>query len=245
MGVEDNSRCGYGLLLMSKTNSRQGMAIVALLLLVPPASIGIAARLYIPGAVGQFCFVLTRVWILALPLIWFFQFERGRLIPTWPSQRELRVGTLLGLSMLGIILGAYWGIGRHWIDPMSVREKAEQIGIAHPTVFLIGAFYFTFINALIEEYIWRWFVYRQCEVLLPGIQAVGFAACCFTLHHAIALTAYTGNGLVVMLGSLGVFVAGAVWSWCYLTYRSLWSCYVSHLLADLAIALVGWHLLFG
>ena len=31
----------------------------------------------------------------------------------------------------------------------------------------------------------------------------------------------------------------------YLTYRSIWSCYVSHILADLAIAIVGWQLLFG
>lgn len=105
--------------------------------------------------------------------------------------------------------------------------------------------YFTFINALIEEYIWRWFVYKKCEVLVSGTKAVLLAAMLFTLHHIIALAAYTADWGVVILGSVGVFIAGAVWSWCYLTYRTLWSSYISHILADLAIAIVGWHLLFG
>ena len=145
--------------------------------------------------------------------------------------------------MFGIIAGAYWFVGQHQIDPVDVRSKA-QVGLINPIAYLISAFYFTFINSLIEEYIWRWFVYRKCEVLVSGIKAVYLAALCFTLHHIIALAAYTGNWLIVALGSLGVFVAGAIWSWCYLTYRSLWGCYISHLLADLAIALIGWHLLF-
>ena len=229
---------------MLKTHSAQN-ALLALFLLVSAASIGIAARLYIPGAVGQFLFVLTRVWILALPLIWLLWIDRGRVVLSVPSRREFLAGTILGMLMFGIILGAYWIVGQRWIDSVDVRAKAQQVGIATPTVYLIGAFYFTVINSLIEEYIWRWFVYRKCEVLLPGIGAVYLAALFFTLHHIIALTGYIGNGLVVVLGSLGVFIAGAVWSWCYLTYRSLWSCYISHLLADLAIALVGWHLLFG
>ncbi|HBB32462.1 MAG TPA: CPBP family intramembrane metalloprotease [Cyanobacteria bacterium UBA8803] len=227
-----------------KTHSKRN-AVLALVLLVSAANIGIAARLYIPGVVGQLLFVLTRVWILTLPLIWLFWVDQKRLALSLPSRRESLAGTILGLLMFGIILGVYWIVGQHWIDPVDVRAKAQQVGIASPAIYLVGAFYFTFINSLVEEYIWRWFVYRKCEILLPGIRAIGLAALCFTLHHIIALAAYTGNWLVVVLGSLGVFIAGAVWSWCYLTYRSLWSCYISHLLADVAIALIGWHLLFG
>lgn len=220
-------------------------ALLALILLVSAASLGIAVRLYVPGAVGQWVFVLTRVWILGLPIVWVRWIDGDRVRVSRPSIGELKAGTILGLAMLGIILAAYGLIGQDWIDPISVRAKAQQVGLANPILYLVSAVYFTFINSLVEEYIWRWFVYRKCERLLPGIEAVGLAALCFTLHHIIALNAYIGNEWVVALGSLGVFMAGAVWSWCYLTYRSLWSCYISHLLADLAIALVGWHLLFG
>lgn len=228
---------------MLKGNSRQN-APLALFLLVSAASFGIAARFYIPGLIGQFFYAATRVWILVLPLIWFLKVDRGKFSLSRPSQQDLLVGTILGFLMFSIIAGAYCLVGQHWIDPVNVRVKAQQVGLLNPIAYLISAFYFTFINSLVEEYIWRWFVYRKCEVLVPGTRAVCLAALFFTLHHIIALVAFTGDGLIVIFGSLGVFVAGAIWSWCYLTYRSLWACYISHLLADLVIALIGWKLLF-
>ena len=146
--------------------------------------------------------------------------------------------------MFGIILGAYWFFGQHWVDATDIRAKAQQVGISSPIIYLVGAMYWTFINSLFEEYIWRWFVYSKCEVLIPGKRAVLLCGLLFTLHHIINLVAYTENWLVVVLASLGVFLAGAIWSWCYLMYRSIWSSYFSHVLADLAIAIVCWHLLF-
>ncbi|MGF1515456.1 MAG: lysostaphin resistance A-like protein [Elainellaceae cyanobacterium] len=218
---------------------------LAALLITAAASLGIAARLFIPSSGGQVFFVLTRVFMLALPLVWFIGVEGGKLNLSWPTTQQGKDGVILGAAMFGVILGAYWLVGQRWIDPAVVRSQAEQIGLTQPLVYLASAVYFTVINALVEEYIWRWFLCRQCEAVFRGASALYVAALCFTLHHIIALVAYTGSGPVVLLGSLGVFLAGAIWSWCYLKYRSLWVCYISHLLADLAIALVGWHLLFG
>ncbi len=229
---------------MLKNQSHQSAGL-AIFLVISAASIGIAARFFIPGTVGQLLFIVTRIWILALPLIWFFWVERGKLIVSLPSQGECLAGAVLGSLMFGMILSTYWLVWQHWINIVDVRSKAQQIGIASPTVYLLSAFYFTVINSLAEEYIWRWFIGRKCEILFSRTGAIFFTALCFTLHHIIALAAYTVNWLVVVVGSLGVFIAGAIWSWCYLTYRSLWACYISHLLADLAIALIGWHLLFG
>ncbi len=229
---------------MIETRSRPN-ALTALLLLVSAACLGRVMALYAPGLLGQIAFSLCQVWLLALPLAWFFWVDRGKLSISLPKRRELLAGTVLGLLMFGIILGAYWLFGQHWIDVMDVRAKAQQVGISSPNIYLVGALYWTFINSLFEEYIWRWFVYSKCEVLIPGKGAVLLCGLLFTLHHIIALSAYTQNWLVVILGSLGVFLAGAIWSWCYRTYRSIWSSYLSHVLADLAIAIVCWQLLFG
>lgn len=220
-------------------------AAVALLLLVSAASLGIAARLYLQGQGGQVIFVATRVWILLLPIAWYLRIDRQRLSLPRPTQRELGAGILLGVGMFGVIYGAYVGLGQRWLEPATVQAAAAQVGLLNPAIYLASAVYFTFGNALVEEYIWRWFVYQKCEVLVPGGWAVALAALFFTLHHIIALAGFTGSWGVVILGSVGVFVAGVVWSWCYLTYRSLWACYISHLLADLAIAIVGWQLLFA
>ncbi len=230
---------------MLKTDSGQN-PLLALLLLVPAASIGVAMALYIaPGSLGQAVFSCCKVWLLALPLAWFFWVDRGKLRISWPKQQELWTGTILGLVMFGIILGAYWLFGQHWIDKTDLRTKAQDVGITSAYIYVLGAMYWTLINAFLEEYIWRWFVWSKCQILIPGLGSVLLCALLFTLHHIIALTFYTQDWLVVILGSLGVFMAGAVWSWCYLTYRSIWSGYLSHVLADLAIAFVGWQLLFG
>ncbi|HAA29270.1 MAG TPA: CPBP family intramembrane metalloprotease [Cyanobacteria bacterium UBA8553] len=229
---------------MLKTCSRSN-ALTALLLLVSAACLGRVMALYAPGSLGQIASLLCQIWLLVLPLAWFFWVDRGKLSISLPKRRELLAGTVLGVLMFGIILGAYWLFGQHWIDVKDIRNKAQQVGINSPIIYLVGAMYWTFINSLFEEYIWRWFVYSKCEVLIPGKGAVLLCGLLFTLHHIINLVAYTDNWLVVVLASLGVFLAGAVWSWCYLMYRSIWPSYFSHILADLALAIVSWQLLFG
>lgn len=230
--------------LQTAPSGSRRLATLALVLLVSAASLGIAARYYLPNAWGQVLFVGTRFWILLLPLGWFLWVDRGRLTFTRPTARDVWAGLGLGVLLSAVIGGAYAWLGRAWIDPAVVQAQAANVGLLSPAAYLAGAAYFTFVNALVEEYIWRWFVYRKCEVLVTGILAVLLAAFCFTLHHIIALTALTQNALVVAIAAFGVFLGGAIWSWCFLTYRSLWACYFSHMLADLAIALIGWHLLF-
>ncbi|MBF2080200.1 MAG: CPBP family intramembrane metalloprotease [Synechococcales cyanobacterium T60_A2020_003] len=223
---------------------RQFQAAIALLLVVGAAVSGMAARLYVSGGVGRSIFVVTRGVLLGLPLAWFLGIDRDRVRWVSPSRREIAAGTTLGLAMAGVILLAYLSIGRSLLDAEIVRDAAALVGLTRPLFFLGFAVYFTVINALVEEYVWRWFVYQKCAVLVKEPYAVYLSALCFTLHHIIALAGYTGNTLVTIFGSLGVFGAGAIWSLCFLRYQSLWACYVSHALADLAIALIGWDLLF-
>ncbi|MEO0533590.1 MAG: CPBP family intramembrane glutamic endopeptidase [Cyanobacteria bacterium P01_A01_bin.123] len=147
--------------------------------------------------------------------------------------------------MFVVIWIAYWYIGRPWMNVDAIRSTAATLRLDNRGIFLAFAVYFTVVNVLIEEYIWRWFVCRQCEVFLPGLGAVGLAAFCFTLHHIVALQGYVGNSLITVLGALGVFIAGLIWSVFYVRYRSLLVCCISHMMADLAIAIVAGQILFG
>lgn len=219
-------------------------AAIALVLIILSASVGLATRLYVPNPLGHIIFVITRICLLLLPIAWFLIVDRGHLRWQRPSMRDMKAGLVIGVTMAGGIIGAYSAVGTRWLNPSTVQTAAQNVGLASPMAYLAFSIYFTVINAFVEEYIWRWFVYRKWAVLVQPQTAVWLAALCFTLHHIIALYGYTGNGLVTIVGSTGVFVAGAVWSWCFLRYQSLWVGYISHALADLAIALVGWHLLF-
>ncbi|MEK0180356.1 type II CAAX endopeptidase family protein [Microcoleus anatoxicus] len=227
---------------MLEHSDRQN-AQLALILLVPASSIGVASLFIAPGTIGTIVSVLCGFWLLVLPIAWSVLGDRYQLHLSLPKYQELLVGTVLGLLMFGMILGIYGLFGQHWIDAADAKSKVQQMGLNNPIIFLIVQAYFVLINSFIEEFIWRWFVYKKCEILIPGKAGIFLSALFFTLHHIIVLAAYTDwHG--VILGSLAVFVAGAIWSWCYLAYRSLWASYISHAIADFALSIIAWKTLY-
>ncbi|MEM6611347.1 MAG: type II CAAX endopeptidase family protein [Cyanobacteria bacterium P01_C01_bin.72] len=225
---------------MSRTS-----ALISLVLFVPGFSLGVAMSLFIaPGLVGNSFFTAVKIWGIVFPLLWVMKTSSTRLrLPKFKWQ-EVKVGLGLGIVMFGVILVAYFLLGQQLIDLEDIRAKAKDVGITSPALYLAGCIYWSFINSLIEELTWRGFVVSQCKILVPPLTAVIFAALFFTAHHSLALYGYTQNWLVVLLGSLGVFIAGVIWAWCYSHYRSVIPGYISHILADLAIALIGYQLLF-
>jgi membrane protease YdiL (CAAX protease family) len=42
-----------------------------------------------------------------------------------------------------------------------------------------------------------------------------------------------------------VFIGGVAWSWCFLRFRSILPGYLSHVIVDIAVLVVGWVLLFA
>ena len=74
--------------------------------------------------------------------------------------------------------------------------------------------------------------------MLGWIWVLPISAAIFTLHHVFVLAAYFGTTLTV-LGSLGVFIGGVIWSLLHLRTSSLIPGWISHALVDVAIVVVG------
>lgn len=225
-------------------------AIIALVLIVPMSAVGTFAGLVFPkGAVGQGLYAAAKVWIVLFPLFWLLAVERGRLSWSPPKRGGLGVGALLGAAIAGIIFAGYCFLGRPLIDPDRVKALAAERGLADKALFIPMSVYWIFVNSLIEEYVWRWFVFTRCRKVAAHLGAsvwfaVAASALFFTLHHVVAMRALF-DWRVTALGCSGVFVGGMAWSWLYGRYRSIWPPYVSHLLADVPIFIIGWHLIFG
>ncbi len=220
-------------------------ALLALLLLVPIPSLGSAMSLWIaPGPIGKTVYFLCKIWILILPVGWLVKVEKGRPSLSPPRQGGFGFGVGSGLIIGAGIIAAYHYLIAPNVNPGELRALAAANGFDRAALYLAFAAYFTIINALLEEYVWRWFVFTRCETLLPRRTAVAVAAACFALHHVIVLRSFLPWDLAA-LGAGGVFVGGAVWSWCYLRYRSIWPGYVSHAIVDAAILAIGWDLLFS
>ncbi len=218
--------------------------LLALLLLVPAPSLGVVAGLVLwPGGAGRFLFAAAKVWVVALPLLWRLAVDHAPLSWSPPRRGGLGVGAAIGAVSGAAILLAFLLL-RSRLDPGALRATADAMGISAPGAYLAGAATWVLVNALMEEYVWRWFVFSQLERLTTPAAAAAGSAAAFTLHHVVALQAYLGWGLVA-LASTGVFLGGLCWSLCYARYRSIWPGWVAHVLADVAVFAVGWMLLFG
>jgi membrane protease YdiL (CAAX protease family) len=220
-------------------------ALFALFLVAPVPSLGvIAAMIVAPGAVGHAIFLAAKVWLIVVPAACYLIIEKGT--PSWspPVSGGLGVGALSGLAIAVCIIAGAWLIGVHRMDTTPLLEQVREMGLASPLPFMGGALAWTLINSLMEEYVYRWFILRQCETLVAGMPAVLLSAGIFTVHHVIAVSRYLDPALTV-LASAGVFAGGVLWAWLYHRYRSIWPGWISHVLADVAVFAVGWRLLFG
>jgi len=233
-------------------------ALLALLLLVPVPSIGtITGMVLAEGPVGSAVFFALKFWLFGLPLFWLVVIDKRRPRLPRPSAAGMPAGVVSGVLIASSIVAAYWCLGREVLDEQrmaAMRAKAEEFKLTTTWIYLVGALYWCTVNSILEEYVWRWFVFTRLEVLVPRIAAVILGGALFTVHHVIALDVYFRGvsvsiagldvGLVV-LTSLGVFIGGVTWSWIYLRYRNIWAAYVSHVFADVVIFAIGWQLLIA
>jgi membrane protease YdiL (CAAX protease family) len=232
------------------TSVKSRSALMALLLLVPAPSLGVFfAMMFEPTrgtSLGQAIYGASKLWILALPVLWYLLIEKGRMsISPVRSPNGLWMGLFAGIAISAAIGGAYLLFGRALIPVEQMRQAAVANGIGTPGRYLALVIYLTLVNSLLEEYVWRWFVYRRCEAVIGRKPiAVAAAALLFTLHHVLALRAQT-TWSVTLLASGGLLIGACAWSWLYARYRSIWPGYISHVLADAAVFIVGWVVLFG
>ncbi len=219
--------------------------LAPLLLLVIAPITGVAAAMVLwPGSIlGQVIWAASKGWMILLPVVWHVYIDRGRISFSPMRRGGWIAGFGSGLGIFIIILIAYHLLGRRWIDHDQTRDVLIDLGLNSKARYFTMYAYWVLVNSVLEEYVWRWFVYRKCESLLNPAWAVIVSAGLFTVHHVLALQAYF-DWRVTLLASAGVFVGGATWSCLYLYYRSIWPGWISHAWADLAIFVIGYKLIF-
>ena len=220
---------------------------MALLLMVPIPSLGaLSGMLWWPeSGLGQILFGISKLWIVLMPLIWRKFVEKHPLSLSPAKNGGWKPALITGSVIMLAIFGTFLLVREAgWVDEGMVRERAELTGLANLTVFIGAAIYWITINSMLEEYVWRWFVFRQFEKLIGGKWAVVASALGFTLHHIFAV-GLQFDWRITLLASSGCFLGGLIWSWLYLRYRSIWPCWLSHAIVDIPIFVLGWHIIFA
>ena len=230
--------------IQSNTPLSQRSALVALLLVAPIPSLGVwAAAFAAPGVLGSMVWLMAKLGLLLGPvLIWrFVQHQPLR----WPElSRAGLVAGLVGGTALGLIIVlAYWLLARDSLDFSELQRFVTQAGIDSPGKYLGLALYLTLVNSLIEEYVFRWFIFVQLSRLLPTGLALLASALVFTVHHSLVLSAYVPWHFN-LLASAGVFGGGLIWSYLYQRYGRIWPAYLCHIGADIGVFIIGYDALF-
>lgn len=201
-----------------------------------------------PTAVQQGAYSGGKALQFVLPVAWLWLAHRNHWLDGWSFHRA---GALTGLGFGAMIAAAMIVLYFAWLRPIgffegavgTVREKIIGMGIDTAWKFMLLGLFYSLIHSFMEEYYWRWFVYRQLSLLSPVSVAILISSLGFMAHHVILLAQYFGwFSPATWFFSLSVAVGGAVWAWIYLHTGSLLGPWLSHLMIDAAIFVIGYDL---
>ncbi len=217
---------------------------VLLICFVPSMSVIFGLKIIDDEFFSQLFFLSCKLWIFVIPTVWYIYIDKNSISKNLPSKDGLRMGLLTGLVMSMIII-ITWYIFESSLDIEQMKNTLQSKGLSNINLYILGMFYWIFINSLLEEYVFRWFITTKSVIIFQNdIAAIIFSALLFTLHHSIALHLFGFIWWQTILASFGLLSAAAIWSWLYIRYRSIWVCWLSHAICDIAVFGIGFIILF-
>lgn len=210
-----------------------------------------ATWLYFYGGRGpvftQIVYSLSKLFLLGLPLLWICWLDRERVRLPRPTRKALIEGALSGLVIGLALVGFYWLVLRQ--SPAlaeagpAIAAKINEFGIGTPARFLGFAVFVVLMNASIEEYFWRGFMFVRLRERMRWPVAALVSGLGFSLHHIVVLSAYVPLREALIF-SVGVGLGGVIWAWQLQRTGSIYSAWLSHALVDVAVYVVGFDLVF-
>lgn len=200
-----------------------------------------------PAAWQQGAYAIGKVIQFGFPAVWVFAVLREKVGCPCPSRRGIGEGVFFGLliatTMLALALLFLKPIGFFDQPGEAVRAKIQDLGLDTVVKYAAAGLFYAICHSLMEEYYWRWFVFRRLRDFVSPNAAIAVSSLGFMAHHVIVLAVYFGwTSPVTYLFSAGVAVGGAVWAWIYQRSDSLYGPWFSHLLVDAAIFTIGYDL---
>jgi membrane protease YdiL (CAAX protease family) len=185
-------------------------------------------------------------------------------LPAWLVWRMNRVPLrIYKPRMAGLVPGIIFGAGVFFLVillykylvkpnpglfiPLSekIQSKMDGFQLNSPSAYLGLSMFYCLLHSGMEEYYWRWFVFRR---LLPHTtlgRAIVTSSLGFMAHHVVLLGTFFGfDNPFTYIFSAGVAVGGAAWAGLYHRSGNIYAPWLSHALVDAAIFWIGYDILF-
>ena len=221
-------------------------AILPLILVsfVPSISILFTLKFNTDPIISQTFFIVCKIWLLFVPAYWYLKIEGNTYAKSLPQREGITMALITGFLMSVIILFS-WFLFEDTIDTDSMIARLESTGLTDIHIYFAAMLYWIFLNSLLEEYLFRWFVTTKAIDLVGNeIRGIFLSALLFTLHHAIALHLYGFVWWQTLIACFGLISAAGIWSWLYVKYRSILVCWISHAICDVVVFGLGYFIIF-
>ena len=237
----------------SRPGSRRADARAVLFALLFPSLLTLVYFVLLAGlAAGlqQTVYAIGKVFQFVFPLWWVVALQRRRLRWKPPDVRGLLEGVAFGVLVLVAVLLLY----HCWLKPAgwpagaqeAICQKLTGFGLDSLPKYIALAVFYSLAHSFLEEYYWRWFVFGQLRQLVSLPAAILVSSLGFMAHHVLLLGTFFGwFSWATVLFSLAVGGGGMVWAWMYHRTGSLYGPWLSHLLVDAAIFVVGYDMVRG
>ena len=192
---------------------------------------------------SQIFFIFTKLWIILIPIYWIYRIEDNRISLGEINSKGMFESIVSGL-LIFVTVGLMFLIFGETLDVELMKQEIGATGLLNRSIFFLGVFYWITINSLVEEFVFRQFIGdRILESTGRESVTILLSAAIFTLHHTVLLSYYFEPWQNV-ISSLGIFIAGAIWSLLWLRFHSLYVCWISHAIADVAVFGIAYLILF-
>jgi len=185
----------------------------------------------------------------AFPAVFVFLVCRESIeLPVW-KKPAMRLGAVFGILIFVTALGLYFGLLKGTAPYMHLKSKVlgkvEGFGLSNTGAYAAFAIFYSVIHSGMEEYYWRWFVYKRLAKSIPDCLAICFSSIGFMAHHVVIMVVFFGlTSPLAYLFSIGVAVGGAFWAWLYGRSGNFMAVWLSHAIVDTALFIIGYDLIF-
>ena len=200
-----------------------------------------------PAALQQSAYGIGKAIQFALPAVWVFLVCREPFRWKRPTSAGVWLGLIFGLAVLAAMIGLY----HLWLKPIGymdassgvaeqIRQKVVGLGLDSTGKYAALGVFYALAHSALEEYYWRWFVFGRLQRWISLPAAITISSLGFMLHHVLLLGTFFGYLVpATWVFSLAIAVGGAFWAWLYQRSGSLYGPWLSHLVVDAAIFIVG------
>lgn len=230
--------------------------LVLVFALVFPSVMGWLDYVVAPSLQAEFsratqnAYVFGKLIQFTLPIV-FVTLASGRFpLPGRPNLRGLGLGLAFGAVVALGAIALYYVFLRDTSvfreSPDRIREKLAEFNLNSRWGFVLFAVVVIVPHSLLEEYYWRWFVFGELRRRLSLPLAMALSSAAFGAFHIFPLNAYLPGHFfsAVLPFAVCVGVGGAVWAWLHERTGSVYAPWLSHLLVDASLFVVGYDLFF-